>query len=524
MSNYFVIGNSESRNMIFGVDNVAGSIQSISSGATSAYAHLTFNQNGGNVGIGSATPYSLFTIKSSYSGGTTGGFCIDANDGSAYRLFLYPYVQGSGQVAYQFNVQNAGTTYTSLVLGYNGSVGIGTTVPASKLSVQLDGTGIFNPVSWYTSGYAVFGPNAGNIYGGAVGITYNSSSDYGALISLAPSNAWKPMYYSASAHYFKQGDVSVDGTITATTMTASSSINVLGTVHPTINVSKTGSSGNYIAQATSAGAYIADAAENDFIINSRTGNTRICANGYTTTGILITNSGTTITSGLSVSGPITSNNYFYMGGNGSGGVGDYNRYVSGTFLQLQSTTRQYIYATSADNAAYGVNTNNLVIQSWYGIGFADLDGNARAFINTRNGAIHGSSINVTNVSATNVSATSNDLTLNANTGVGSITLQSPNTYVFGALWGKIVGSRNVSGGSGDIFTLDNDGGGNGIYLVTIQGPSGSNYIGYKSYNNTTNVYFTPGIGVRVNSLYSTTYYTTINGWFYYSAILLNKLA
>ena len=446
----------------------------------------------------------------------------------------------------------------------NGNVGIGTTVPASKLSVQLDGTGIFNPASWYTSGYAVFGPNAGDIYGGAVGITYNSSSGYGALLSLAPSNAWKPMYYSASAHYFKQGDVSVDGTVTATTMTASSSINVLGTVHPTINVSKTGSGGNYIAQATSAGAYIADAAENDFIINSRTGNTRICANGTSTTGILITNSGTTITSGLSVSGPITSNNYFYMGGNGSGGVGDYNRYVSGTFLQLQSTSRQYIYATSADNAAYGVNTNNLVIQSWYGIGFADLDGNARAFINTRNGAIHGSSINTsgatisgaissgaitctsittqnnnitvgsgtvsattvsaTTVSATNVNATSNDLTLNANTGVGSITLQSPNTYVFGALWGKIVGSRNVSGGSGDIFTVDNDGGGNGIYLVTIQGPSGSNYIGYKSYNNTTNVYFTPGIGVRVNSLYSTTYYTTINGWFYYSAILLNKLA
>lgn len=133
MSNYFVIGNSESRNMIFGVDGVAGSIQSISSGATSAYAHLTFNQNGGNVGIGSATPYSLFTIKSSYSGGTTGGFCLDANDGTAYRLFLYPYVQGSGQVAYQFNTQNAGTTYTSLVLGYNGNVGIGTTNPGGQI-------------------------------------------------------------------------------------------------------------------------------------------------------------------------------------------------------------------------------------------------------------------------------------------------------------------------------------------------------------------------------------------------------
>ena len=95
----------------------------------------------------------------------------------------------------------------------------------------------------------------------------------------------------------------------------------------------------------------------------------------------------------------------------------------------------------------------------------------------------------------------NAITVNASS---SLEISSPNTYVYGALWGKIVGVRNVPVGGGDIFTVENDGGGNGIYLVTIQGSAGSNYIGFKSYNATVNTYFTPGIGVRVNTLYSTT--------------------
>ena len=259
MSNYFVIGNNTSPNLILGVNSTSGFIQSVSSGA----ATLSFNPSGGNVGIGSASPYSFFTVKSSYSGGTTGGFCLDANDGTAYRLFLYPYVQGGGQVAYQFNTQNAGTTYTSLVLGYNGNVGIGTTIPGYKLDVN------------------------GAINSGAITCT-----------SINTQNN------SISAGSGALGC----GALTCTT--------------------------------------------------------------------------------------ISSNNYFIMSGNGTGGVGDYGRYLSGTFLWLQgATSRQYIYTTSADGASYGVNTNNLVIQSWYGLGFADLDGNARSYINCRTGDIYGNSIN-----------------------------------------------------------------------------------------------------------------------------------
>ena len=91
--------------------------------------------NAGNVGIGTANPYSKFTLTSGYSAGATGGFCIDASDANAYRLYLHPYIQADSKVAYQFSVSNLTTTSSSLSIGYNGNVGIGNASPGNLLSV-----------------------------------------------------------------------------------------------------------------------------------------------------------------------------------------------------------------------------------------------------------------------------------------------------------------------------------------------------------------------------------------------------
>jgi hypothetical protein len=85
----------------------------------------------------------------------------------------------------------------------NGEVGIGTTAPKGKLSVQVGGGGNYGSalVNW-DSNYVLFGTETGNVQGNAIGFTYNTAGDYGALIALAPSRNWRNMYYSAAQHIF----------------------------------------------------------------------------------------------------------------------------------------------------------------------------------------------------------------------------------------------------------------------------------------------------------------------------------
>jgi hypothetical protein len=93
----------------------------------------------GNVGIGTANPLSLLTIKTNYSGGESSGLCLDSYDGSVYNFRLYSFVQSAGNVGWKFRVNNGASSVDALTLGSTGNVGIGTTDPLDKLMV-MNGT------------------------------------------------------------------------------------------------------------------------------------------------------------------------------------------------------------------------------------------------------------------------------------------------------------------------------------------------------------------------------------------------
>ena len=158
--------------------------------ATGALERMTIIGQTGYVGIATPTPLSRLTIKNGYSDGAGGGLCIDATDGSVYNMRLYSYVQGSGQVAYRFVVNNIASSVTAMTLGFNGNVGMGNDAPAYKLDVtgSARATGDF-----YCAGVTIAGGgnfNPGSIY---------SDSSWGMLLRVRAAS------YSPFAIYNSTG-------------------------------------------------------------------------------------------------------------------------------------------------------------------------------------------------------------------------------------------------------------------------------------------------------------------------------
>jgi hypothetical protein len=108
------------------------------SGATPV-ERMRILQNG-NIGIGTANPLSLLTIKTNYSGGESSGLCLDSYDGSVYNFRLYSFVQSAGNVGWKFRVNNGASSVDALTLGSTGNVGIGTNVPSASARLDVDGT------------------------------------------------------------------------------------------------------------------------------------------------------------------------------------------------------------------------------------------------------------------------------------------------------------------------------------------------------------------------------------------------
>jgi hypothetical protein len=67
--------------------------------------------------------------------GANGGLCLDASYPTVYNLKLYSFVQGGGQVGYNFQVNNQSSSVNAITLGYSGNVGIRTAAPSVNLDV-----------------------------------------------------------------------------------------------------------------------------------------------------------------------------------------------------------------------------------------------------------------------------------------------------------------------------------------------------------------------------------------------------
>ena len=109
----FVIGNNDQQNMIFSVNASGGNIQSVSNGA--AYAPLSLNQNGGNVGIGITNPgYTLHVVGSIYATGD-----ITAFSDKRYKDNITPLIQSLDLLA-----QLTGYSYTRSDLNNKENIGL----------------------------------------------------------------------------------------------------------------------------------------------------------------------------------------------------------------------------------------------------------------------------------------------------------------------------------------------------------------------------------------------------------------
>jgi len=165
-------------------------------------------------------------------------------------FYVAPIQQYGASTSSSFNLLGYGSdnqiVQASVIsLLSSGNVGIGTNSPSGALSVQLDGLGVSSPATWSASSYAIFGPGAGSATGSAVAITYNTQSNYGALLALTPSVSWRDMQYIASSHTFKNNvgtsvlSVLSNGNVGIGTTNPNSALHVIGNINTssTLNVS-----------------------------------------------------------------------------------------------------------------------------------------------------------------------------------------------------------------------------------------------------------------------------------------------
>ncbi|MEO5969666.1 MAG: tail fiber domain-containing protein [Bdellovibrionia bacterium] len=206
-------------------------------GADSEYMRISPS---GNVGIGTTAPRGPLQI------GTGDGDKIIFADSGGIAGSKIAHLGGWGLGYYTgrsaYNDGGYHAFYTSNATSYNeamritssGNIGIGTNNPDALLKVA--------GVAGFSSGFNGMGNTFTNrgVKNGAVIMGYDSTNHIGNLVSVREDVAWVPMNYTALSHNFvvngagtttmsvSSGNVSVNGTITATAFNGAITGNVTG--------------------------------------------------------------------------------------------------------------------------------------------------------------------------------------------------------------------------------------------------------------------------------------------------------
>lgn len=178
----------------------------------------------GKFGIGTETPLSTLTVKTSYNGGHSSGLCLDSNDGvDDYNFKVYSFTQSTGQVGYKFRINNQSTENDALTIGYDGKVGIGGASPVFDLDVPTNanvGTLTVNTISG--DGSALTNINASNVSSGTIDnarLNVSSTSGFG-IVQLNDTTSSTSTTEAATANAVKAAyDRNTYTSLNATTFT-----------------------------------------------------------------------------------------------------------------------------------------------------------------------------------------------------------------------------------------------------------------------------------------------------------------
>lgn len=194
---------------------------------TVAVVPLYISGSGGetsmNIDESSASGYQSYRLGS--------GTGIPSSNGAALHFMNSSYATGGAYAASRAVLTSFGAGGLALSVD-NASGGVTVFTDNGVLRYQVTSLGwhmfltstssAVSDTSWGTGAYTTYGPNAASGTGAAFGIGYNTGLDQSELISLAPSSAWKPMAFYASAHKFFVNGLGVSLTVNTSGATFSS--------------------------------------------------------------------------------------------------------------------------------------------------------------------------------------------------------------------------------------------------------------------------------------------------------------